>query len=156
MAAVLSSFQLLICVAIEQPAAPVATGAAAADAGGPAAQSQQLPAERPAIQWSREETMLRTCSWGGLGEAAAWQSSALGGSDFFRRPRRYQADQGAAHGQECTKHQRSNLNLLPGVMLYWCMQCRRCIFFHVMDRAESPRCASIARMCMRSCISCLS
>ena len=100
----------------------------------------QWPAERPPGIWTREEAMLRTCSFGGLSEHdGPWHETELGGSDFRRPPRRYCADQGAARGQECTKHQRSTMCLLPGVMLYWCMTCRRCVFFHVMANAESPR-----------------
>ena len=60
--------------------------------------------------------MLRTCSWGGLGQVD-WQHTELGGTDFVRQPRSYRADRGAGHGLECTKHQKSNLCLLPGAML---------------------------------------
>ena len=103
-------------------------------------EASQLPEGRPPELWSREEAMLRTCSWGGLVQGP-WQSNEQGGTDFVRWPRRYQADRGAERGVQCTKHQKSNMCLLPGVMLYWCMDCRRCLFFHVMDNAESPRLA---------------
>ena len=95
--------------------------------------------ERPPQQWSREEAMLRTCCWGGLGPAA-WQPSAIGGSDVFRSTRSYAADRySASAGQVCTKNQASTANLLPGLMLYWCTSCSKCILFHVMGDVESPR-----------------
>ena len=86
--------------------------------------------------------MLRTCSYGALAPEP-WQASLQGGSDVFRCPRIYAADlSGGRHVPQCTKHQKSTANLVPGLMLYWCMACKRCIFFHVMPNAESPRCVS--------------
>ena len=130
---------LQVCDVSEAPAAAAPVPQADQAEGN---QASQLPEGRPPLLWSREEAMLRTCSWGGVTEgpdAAPWQHSELGGSDFVRQPRRYQADRGVERGLQCTKHQKSNMCLLPGVMLYWCMTCRRCVFFHVMDNAESPR-----------------
>ena len=88
--------------------------------------------------------MLRTCTWGGL-HSQQWQQSVLGGSDVLRQPRRYAADAARAVGQAdiCTKYQKSTMCLLPGLMLYWCLTCRKCIFFHVMGNAESPRSVSL-------------
>ena len=83
--------------------------------------------------------MIRMCSWGGLGPAE-WEPSALGGNDVYRGTGRYAADRySSTSGQVCNKFQQSNINLLPGIMLYWCITCRKCIFFHVMGDVESPR-----------------
>ena len=83
--------------------------------------------------------MLRTCCWGGLGPLP-WAPSALGGNDVFCSTGQYAADRyTSSAGDVCTKHQLSNINLLPGIMLYWCIACRKCIFFHVMGDVESPR-----------------
>ena len=84
--------------------------------------------------------MLRTCSWGGI-STHAWQPTSLGGNDVYRQCRSYAADRqrSRTNVQDCTKHQRSNMCLLPGIMLYWCTTCRKCIFFYVMSQAESPR-----------------
>lgn len=85
--------------------------------------------------------MLRTCSYGALAPEP-WRASQQGGNDVFRCPRIYAADSYRSRSAaQCTKHQKSTANLVPGLMLYWCMACRRCIFFHVMPDAESPRCA---------------
>lgn len=96
--------------------------------------------DRPPALWSREEAMLRTCSWGAVGPAD-WAPGDLGGNDVFRSARSYTADRSSATAaaQACTKHQASNINLLPGMMLYWCTTCHKCIFFHVMADVESPR-----------------
>ena len=84
--------------------------------------------------------MYRLGGWGGLGPRQ-FSKSPLGGSDIMRWPRAYAADRSTARSAaQCTKHQRSTMCLLPGLMLYWCLTCRRCVFFHVMDNAESPRC----------------
>lgn len=102
-----------------------------------ASKAKSPDADRPPSEWGREEAMLRTCSWGATGPRA-WEKSPLGGNDVFRRLRRYAADRHSSSAI-CNKMQRSSLNLLPGCVFYWCISCRRCVFFHVMGDAESPR-----------------
>lgn len=91
-------------------------------------------------QWQRDEAMCRTAAFGQLCGKQPWQPTPLGGSDLQRPLHNYAAD-GTSDGARasCTKHQVSHINLLPGVMLIWCLDCGICRYFGVMERAESPR-----------------
>ena len=94
---------------------------------------------RPRILWSREECFLRTGVWCGLSRRP-WTRSEHGGSHVQRALSTYVADLVSGTTEKgCTKHKRSNINLVPGCMIYWCSECSRCVGFSVMDRAESVR-----------------
>jgi hypothetical protein len=59
-----------------------------------------------------------------------------------RRLRPYLADQhnmGMAGGSSCNKWQRSTMQLIPGIMLLWCLGCGKCLMFAIMPDSESPR-----------------
>jgi hypothetical protein len=109
--------------------------------------AQQGGAPAPA-EWSREESFLRTGVWcsAGLpgGAADAFQKSQLGGSHVRRRLRDYLADRVSQGSQQrgahaCTKHKQSTRDLIPGLCLGWCQECRVCVFMAAMANAESPR-----------------
>jgi hypothetical protein len=40
---------------------------------------------------------------------------------------------------DCNKRQEQHKKLIPGCMMYWCMECRKCVGFNIMADAESPR-----------------
>jgi hypothetical protein len=66
----------------------------------------------------------------------------VGCSQVARRLRLYLADQhsmGMAGGSSCNKWQRSTMQLIPGIMLLWCMECGKCLMFAIMPASESPR-----------------
>jgi hypothetical protein len=95
---------------------------------------------------SREEAMLQTGVWTGLApHTPEWQPSDFGSTHVFHRLGRYAQDvsggssDGRQHADRCNKHQRSNRKLIPGIMLFWCMGCRKCVMFSIMPDAESPR-----------------
>ena len=97
-----------------------------------------------AATWSHEESMLRTGVWCGMGvqggREEGFQKSALGGSHVQRPLRKYLADyQSQGTQPSCTKHKEAKRKLLPGMVLGWCHQCKRCLFMSVMANAESPR-----------------
>lgn len=87
---------------------------------------------------------MRTAVWSGFGPRE-WQPSPLGGNHVYRRVGRYAQDVSSGHGggistaDKCTKHQRPTGKLVPGLMLFWCMMCRKCVLFSLMPEAESPR-----------------
>ena len=91
--------------------------------------------------WSEDEAMLRTGIYSGAYDGP-WQHSPLGGSQVARPLRSYLADRhdmGMAGGSSCNKWQRGTIQLIPGVMLLWCMGCGKCLMFAIMPDAESPR-----------------
>lgn len=89
--------------------------------------------------WSRDESFLRMGRWCGFSREP-WTKTELGGSDVRRQLNVYAADLVSAATQKgCNKYQKSHINLLPGIMLYWCSICGRCTGFSVMDTAESVR-----------------
>jgi hypothetical protein len=96
---------------------------------------------RPPDMWSEDEAMYRTGSF--MGFSGQWQPSLLGGSDVRRPLRRYAADAGTSMGTDssCTKHKRSTIQLVPGLILFWCGKCWKCRGFAIMRDAESPRTA---------------
>lgn len=114
--------------------------AAQQDSGAePALPSEPAVPLRHPRTWSREEAFLRRAQWCGLSRRP-WRQSEWGGSDVQRPLNAYAADLAGGTTQKgCTKHQRSNMKLVPGCMLYWCTDCGRCVGFSVMDRAESVR-----------------
>lgn len=66
-----------------------------------------------------------------------WEPSPLGGSDVQRPLRIYAADyssSGISKAGACTKHQRSNMKLIPGCFLFWCMDCGKCVGWNLMHR----------------------
>jgi hypothetical protein len=109
--------------------------------------SLQTPFESPSViplQWSHDESYLRTGTWcvAALAEhvEGAWLPSELGGSHVARRLRSYEADyKNSGNAQACTKHKESHNTLLPGMCLGWCADCNKCIFLSVMSNCESPR-----------------
>lgn len=63
-----------------------------------------------------------------------------GGSDVVRQLRNYVADERTmGTSSTCNKSQNRTGKLVPGCMLFWCMECRKCVGFTVMKDAESPR-----------------
>jgi hypothetical protein len=91
--------------------------------------------------WSEDEAMLRTGIFSGAYDGP-WEHSPLGGSQVARQLRLYLADQhtmGMAGGSSCNKWQRGTIQLIPGIMLLWCMGCGKCLMFAIMPDAESPR-----------------
>ena len=98
------------------------------------------PVCRPEL-WGREEALIRTGCYSAFHESP-WQPTALGGSDILRATRLYGADyqqEAAAECEGCSKPGSQHAALLPGCLFYYCLCCRRCIGFHVMDNAESPK-----------------
>jgi len=93
--------------------------------------------------WGPEEAMLRSgviCGGSGGDGSGNMLKTALGGSHVARRLRQYVADRhNMGGGSTCNKAQRSNIQLIPGLMLFWCLCCRRCVLFAIMPDAESPR-----------------
>lgn len=109
--------------------------------------AQQGAAPAP-VEWSQEESFLRTGVWcsAGLpgGAAEGFEKSELGGSHVRRRLRDYLADRVSQSSQQrgahaCTKHKQSTRDLTPGLCLGWCQQCKVCVFMAAMANAESPR-----------------
>jgi hypothetical protein len=95
---------------------------------------------RAPLLWSEDEAMLRTGICSGAYDAP-WQHSPEGGSQVARRLRPYLADQhnmGMASGSSCNKWQRSTMQLIPGIMLLWCLRCGKCLMFAIMPDSESP------------------
>ena len=108
------------------------------DADPAAAASQPVHLRHPRT-WSRDESFMRQARWCGFSREP-WTKTELGGSDVRRRLNVYAADLVSAATQKgCNKYQKSHINLVPGIMLYWCSICERCIGFSVMDSAESVR-----------------
>lgn len=57
--------------------------------------------------------------------------------DVQRPLRIYAADyssSGISKAGACTKHQRSNMKLIPGCFLFWCMDCSKCVGWNMMHR----------------------
>jgi len=105
-----------------QSAARVAF-AAACDAG--------LP---PPEDWrSAEEAFLRCACWGGPPQRDGWQPTPYGGSHILYALPEYAADHSNRSDKRttCTKHQDQNGKLMPGLLLFWCVECRKCVFFQV-------------------------
>lgn len=108
----------------------------ASDAVGLESEPPDTPLNPPAT-WKREEAFLRTGRWCGF-TRDPWEPSDLGGSDVQRPLQLYAIDLvNPTSGSGCNKYQRSNRKLLPGCMLYWCLECRMNVGFTVMDHAES-------------------
>ena len=87
----------------------------------------------PAGSWSHEESMLRTGVWcaGSIdgGVESGFSASALGGSHVKRELRTYLADYVSQGSQpSCTKYKEAKRKLLPGMLLGWCLKCKRCLF----------------------------
>lgn len=108
----------------------------------PASVGRRATGSRPPQLWSLDEAMLR----GGIFSGAydkPWQHTALGGSQVARQLRLHIADRHdmglGVEGSSCNKWQRSTVQLIPGVMLLWCMRCGKCVMFAIMPDAESPR-----------------
>ena len=86
----------------------------------------------PAEAWqSREEAFLRTGTWGGPPTSTSWTATKYGGSHVQRPLPRYHMDARNRSRLACTKHKDQSKVLTPGVLLFWCGQCRKCIFFQV-------------------------
>lgn len=83
--------------------------------------------KRKPADWSEEEAFVRTGSFGAM-DNEDWAPSELGGSDFKRRLRNYLADDHCVsrRTESCTKRQRSTKKLVPGCMVFWCAECRKC------------------------------
>ncbi|KAL4427978.1 hypothetical protein ABPG75_002067 [Micractinium tetrahymenae] len=101
-----------------------------------------LPA---AEQWrSKEEAFVRTACWGGPPQGDGWQSTRWGGSHILYPLPEYAAEQRAAGSSgsssraACTKHKDQNGKLMPGLLLVWCTECRKCVYFQMLPDAESP------------------
>lgn len=113
---------------------------AAAAAGSSANAAALAAAARPPQLWQRDEAMCRTAAFGQLCGSQPWRPTPLGGSDLQRPLRSYTADsQPDGSRTSCNKYQVSHINLLPGIMVIWCLDCGICRYFGVMERAESPR-----------------
>ena len=73
--------------------------------------------------------MLRSgviCGGSGGDGSGNMLKTALGGSHVARQLRQYVADRhNMGGGSTCNKAQRSNIQLIPGLMLFWCLCCRR-------------------------------
>ena len=101
----------------------------------PAPNGRRGTGSRAPLLWSKDEAMLRTCICSGAYDAP-WRHSPQGGSQVVRRLRPYLADQynmGMAGGSSCNKWQRSTMQLIPGIMLLWCLM------FAIVPDSESPR-----------------
>jgi hypothetical protein len=85
--------------------------------------------------------MLRTGIFSGAC-TGPWLHSPPGGSQVTWPLRLYLADKhemDMAGGSSCNKWRRSTMQLIPGVMLLWCMGCGTCLLFGITPDAESPR-----------------
>ena len=99
-------------------------------------------AENPAVQWSEDESFLRTGLWSGL-TPESYVPSTIGGNHFHRQRPKYSADKKDEKRQEgyCRKYKTDSSSHTPGVMLHWCLRCRMCVAFGMMEDAESPKTA---------------
>lgn len=105
----------------------------------PASAGRRGTGSRAPHLWSQDEAMLRSGIFSGA-YAGPWRHTALGGSQVARQLRRYIADlHNMGGGGSCNKWQRGTIQLIPGVMLLWCMCCGKCLLFAIMPDAESPR-----------------
>lgn len=98
--------------------------------------------QRTPEKWSAEESFFRTGCFSGVAVSkdADWQVSELGGSHVRAGLQRYAAD-GLSTSKDpaCTKHKDCSKKLVPGLLLAWCEGCRKCVYFGIMQNAESPR-----------------
>lgn len=98
---------------------------------------------KPAMEWSREESFHFQAIFSGMGPQL-WQPSPLGGNHVFRHLGRYLADSrtlstSTDHEPTCSKAQRTNRLLVPGLMIVWCACCGKAVLFSLMTDSESPR-----------------
>ena len=83
--------------------------------------------KRKAAEWSEEEQFVRTGSFSVM-DNEDWRPSELGGSAFKRQLNNCLADDHILSNRTaaCNKRQRCTKKLVPGCMVFWCAQCRKC------------------------------
>eukprot|EP00873_Tetraselmis_striata_P022866 jgi/Tetstr1/443130/TSEL_031186.t1 len=84
--------------------------------------------------WSETEAFLRTGVWSGL-PRENYTPTRLGGDHVHHELPMYEVSS-RGNTRPCNKYGTQSSSNLPGIMVHWCLHCKNCVMFGVMDSAE--------------------
>mmetsp|Transcript_43978 Transcript_43978/g.113863 ORF Transcript_43978/g.113863 Transcript_43978/m.113863 type:complete len:262 (-) Transcript_43978:38-823(-) len=71
------------------------------------------------------------------GSFRVFRHPPLGGNHVHRELRMYEVSS-RGNTRPCNKYGTQSSSNLPGIMVHWCLHCKNCVMFGVMDSAEGP------------------